>query len=301
MPQAQVINFGEDPYANAMGSFARGFLGEINEKTGQRRNEELFSRIKSKYENDDPEKLFKDVLEAEGFDQEYKRNKLKEITEYASLSTKINKSKYEKELLETKKEDLKLERDKVNNQAKNLSNQELRLQNDAKRLDISAKKNSQKLPGQISKFTSDRLKDADLRWPVQDVSALNNAIEQLMTSEEALGSNEAFQKAFELVEQRREVINNAKITSRPKPWVGSPTEKEVLTSLNQAYEQLKQLHDEQGVNSQKDLRAIAERYGWEKEEITEMLRRIFKEAGQKFKEPKQKETLDITDSILYGQ
>ena len=75
MPSAQVINFGEDPYANAMGGFARNFLSEISEKALQQRNENIFQKIKEKYGKDaQPKDIFRDVLEHGGLDPDYKRN-----------------------------------------------------------------------------------------------------------------------------------------------------------------------------------------------------------------------------------
>lgn len=287
MPSAQVINFGEDPYANAMGGFARNFLTEINEKAGLRRNENIFQKIKQNYGPDaEPEDIFRDVLEHEGLDQEYKRNKLNEIKDYAELSTKKKKTAYDDAMLEVRKEELKIKQKESDDsqkpitpyQKRVLENQDLRLKLDERRLEQAAKTQDEKLPEYIDKYTTSLLKNADVNLPAHDKADLNSFVEQLM--DDGQGVNEAFNKAYNYIQARREKIDQVEITPRPAKWLGEPNPTEIEQGMEQAYQQLKALHDEDGVDNQKELRQIASRAGWLPDEITMMLRKIFQRAGK---------------------
>lgn len=262
MPSAQVINFGEDPYANAMGGFARNFLSEISEKALQQRNENIFQKIKEKYGKDaQPKDIFRDVLEHGGLDPDYKRNKLNEIKEYAAIATRGDSEK-----------PITPYQDKV------LKNQEARLLLEKRRLDQGADVNEKKLPEYVNKYTSGLLKDAEIRLPVHDRSDLNSFILQLIT-EDGLGVDEAFNRAYDYIQARRDKVDTFKVTPRPSPWFGE-NQKELAESKEKAYQELKSLHDEDGIENQKELRTIAEKGGWKPEEITEMLQLIFKGSGK---------------------
>lgn len=293
MPSAQVVNFGEDPYANAMGGFARNFLGEINEKAGQRRNENIFQKIKEKYGPEaEPEDIFRDVLEHEGLDQEYKRNKLNEIKEYASIATKGKTTPYQKAMLDIRQEELNLkktkaEKDEKKNispyQQKVLKNQEIRLALERQRLEQAAKVNDKKFPEHVDKYTTSLLKNAEEKLPAHDKADLNSFIEQLMSDKEnPMSVNDAFNRAYDYIQARREKVDTVKITPRPTKWGGTTwaDQEDIEQSMEKAFTELKALHDEDGVDNQKELRAIAERAGWKAEEITEMLKAVFRGAGK---------------------
>lgn len=291
MPSAQVVNFGEDPYANAMGTFARNFLGEINEKAGQRRNENIFQTIKDKYGPEaKPEDIFKDVLEHEGLDQEYKRNKLNEIKEYVAIATKGKTTPYQDAMLKIREEELNLKKNKAEKgedekqitpyQQKVLKNQETRLALERQRLEQAAKTSDKKLPEYVDKYTTSLLKNAEEKLPAHDKADLNAFVEQLMTDEETpMSVNDAFNRAYDYIQARREKIDNVKITPRPSAWFGD-NPNEIAENQEKAYLELKSLYDEDGIENQKELRAIAERAGWKPEEITEMLKAVFKGAGK---------------------
>lgn len=291
MPSAQVIDFGEDPYSNAMGGFAKNFLGALNKRTAEKRNDEIFSKIKEKYGPDaSAETIFRDVLESEGLDQEYKRNKLDEIKDYAALSTKGRTTPYQNAMLEIRKDELNLRKDKAEKEAegkgitpyqeKVLKNQEVRLAQDKRRLDQAAQKQEADLPQRIDRYTSGLLKDADTKLPAHDKADLNSFIHQLMT-EDKLGVDEAFNRAYDYIETRREKVDNVKITPKPTSWIGSPNPKQVQENMEKAFLELEALYDEDGVESQKDLRSIAERAGWSSEDTTKMLQRLFQSKGKK--------------------
>jgi hypothetical protein len=330
MPSAQVVNFGEDPYANAMGTFARNFLGEINEKAGQRRNENIFQKIKEKYGPDaQPEDIFKDVLEHEGLDQEYKRNKLNEIKEYAAIATKGKTTPYQDAMLKIRQEELNLKKDKAEKgegekeitpyQKKVLKNQETRLSLERQRLDQATKTQDKKLPEYVDKYTTNLLKNAEEKLPAHDKADLNAFIEQLMTDEEnPMNVNDAFNRAYDYIQARREKIDSVQITPRPSSWFKDNPDA-IAENQEKAYLELKALHDEDGIESQKELRKIAEKAGWKPDEITEMLKLVFKGAGKALrgaprKDSSPEETAEIPfeeqgeaaevgglDDILFGE
>lgn len=107
MPQLQVVNTGANPINTALGNISAGFIDQFNQRQQQAKNDEIFSRIKSKYgPNADPDVMFKDILQAEGFDDSYKQNKLAEISQLGAMERNKKRSLYEDELLNIKKEEL---------------------------------------------------------------------------------------------------------------------------------------------------------------------------------------------------
>lgn len=316
MPGLQVVNFGSDPYANAMGEFARSFADTFATKHAQRRNDELFSKISSKYGKDaNPDDVMRDLLQAEGFDQEYKRNKINEIKEYASLIAKGKLTPYEQAMLDFKKEELEIKKKKKSDeekpitpyQRKLLKNQEVRLAQDKQRLEQAAKNEDKKLPEYIDKYTTNLLKDSDTKLPPYDKAELNDFVQQLMTDKEnPMSVNEAFNHAFQYIEGRRERIETFKPTPRPTSWIGDANPQEVAQALDKLYQEIKFLHDEDGIENQKDLREIATRGGWKPEEITKVLQKVFQEAGKKLKGPQgsnQGKAAQVAgvDDILFGE
>lgn len=275
MPQAQVINFGEDPYANAMGNFAKNFLGTINERSAQRRNDDLFRRISQNYGEDaDPEMFLRDVIEAEGLDQEYKRDKIKDITEWAKLSTKANKNNYEQAKLDQRAAEL-LVREETNRIAGE------RVDNEKRKIDLTDASNAGKANKQVSDYASKTLKDSNVTLPAHDVADLKSFMEQLVTDKESpMTVSDAFRHAYNYIEARREKLENVQITPRPAKWLGQSSPQEIETSMEKAFQELKALHDEDGVENQGELRALAKKAGWQPDEITAMLKKIFQQAGK---------------------
>lgn len=279
MPSAQVINFGEDPYANAMGGFARNFLSTINEKTAQRRNDDLFKRIADQYGEDvSTERIIRDVIKAEGFDQDYKRNKLKELTDYATLGAKRDRNGYENAKLEQRREELEV-RKKTNEIAEN------RLNNEANRIQATAEKNKGTTSKQINDYASKVLKDASVNLPAHDRADLTNFMDQLVNDpENPMTIPQAYKQAANYIDARREKIDTVKIAERPGYWSGTP----IVTAMQQAITDLQALHDEDGIDNQKELRTIAKRSSWKDEEITAMLQRVFASNGKKLRGPAPK-------------
>lgn len=107
MPQLQVVNTGANPINTALGNISGAFIDQFNQRQQQNKNDEIFSRIKSKYgPNADPDMMFKDIIQAEGFDESYRQNKLEQISQLGALEKSKKRSLYEDELLQIKREEL---------------------------------------------------------------------------------------------------------------------------------------------------------------------------------------------------
>lgn len=309
MPSAQVIDFGEDPNATSIGGFAKNFLTEVNDRATQRRNDELFRRIADKYGKDsNPEEMFTDILKSEGLDQEYKRNRLNEIKEYAELSNKKKLNLIEQAKLEQRQNELKA-REETNRIA------DARLQNEIRKTNAQGTKSKASLPKQISDYTKNILKESGESLPTNDLLDLNNFVEELVSDEESpVSIPDAVKHAYQYIQARREKIDTHQITPRPTPWVGSANESDLNRDMDRAYQELKALYEEDGIDNQKDLRSIAERSGWKKEEINVMLQRVFRENGKKLRGSTPEQSAEIPaseqgvvseiggiDDILFGE
>src|SRR5690606_12163405 len=169
MPSLQVVDFGPDSFSDTMGKFAQGFSDSFFQQQSQKRNEELFSRIKEKYGKDaSPDRIMKDIIEAEGFDPEYKKDLVKDITEYAKLASLKKRSMYQDEMLDIKKQELDIKKAKASGedglseyQKRNLALQEVRLANEKQRIEISNKKNESSAPKLTADYINSIYKDAD--------------------------------------------------------------------------------------------------------------------------------------------
>lgn len=276
MPQAQVVNFGEDPYANAMGGFAKNFLTEINEREGQRRNDELFQNIIKNYGEDaNPTDVLKDIISAEGFDQEYKKNKIKDIVDWATLSAKTDLNGYEAAKLKQREAELKV-REEGNKIA------EQRVANEKDKAETTKLNTKRDLTKQINDYSTKTLKNAGLELPAHDQAELDDFMDQLVT-EKDMSIPQAFSNAFPYIEARRDKIDNVQIT--PPGWTSSGTDQ----AREKAIQELVVLHDEDGIDNQKDLRAIVKRAKWSDEEATKILTEVFKRLGKALRGRPRKE------------
>lgn len=296
MPALQTVNFGNDPYADAFGGFVKNFTSVLNEKSAQKRNEDLFKRIKEKYPSDvKPEQLFADVLSSNGMDQDYKRDLLGEIKQYADLATKKDKTLYDEAVLEQRRDELlaREEGNRIN---------EIRVQNQGKALENATAKGKKDLPKAIADYSDKLLKDSDVKLRPQDKAELNSFIEQLVEDGESI--NKAFPRALEFIEKQKVIVDDGKITPRtPEPFFGQLDPKKLNEDMEKASADLQRIHDEDGITSQRDLRSIAERSGWKPEETTRMLQRVFQRAGKKLKGPSVKTANNeaSVDDILFGE
>src|SRR5690606_25937144 len=287
MPSAQVIDFGSDPFADSIGKFAQGFSNAYYEKQNQEKNEKIFDRIKKKYgPNAKPDQMLRDIIEAEGFDESYKRDLIKDIKDYAALSTKKELTPYQEEMLNIRKEELDLKKRKGEQddgmtpyQKRNLELQEVRLENDRKRIENAARNQDEKFPKLVADYTNSVLKDSDNKLPPSDKAILNQRIQSNIT-DDGMTMDEAFNEALDYIDMKNQIVDSAQLEERPTRFFGEATQQELEQAMGKAYEGLKQLY-EAGIESQRDLRAIARRAGWQPEEITAMLQRIMQRKGKR--------------------
>ena len=113
MPSAQVVDIGGDPFAETMGNFAKNFGSTFLEANKQRKNEDIFKKIRQAYGPETPpEDMLRDILQSEGMDQSYKKDLIGQIKDYGALKNKKSLTPYEKAKLDNDEKSLKLRTDK---------------------------------------------------------------------------------------------------------------------------------------------------------------------------------------------
>lgn len=294
MPSAQMIDFGPDPLTESMGKFASGFSDSFFKQQTQKKNEDIFQRIKESYGPDaKPDRIFRDILEAEGLDQDYKRDLLKEVKEYASLAGKKDLTPYQAEMVELRKQDLNLKKAKQEEetpitpfQQQNLKLQRERLNVDRQRLKQAADKNEKSLPDLVSKYTNSVLQNADQKMPAADKALLNSRMISNIR-DDGLEIDAAMEEALDYINMKNQIVEEAEIETRPQDGTFfNTTPQKMEEAFNKAYQNLNQLY-EAGIDSQRDLRNIAKRSGWKPEEITELLQAVYSSHGRKARTSKQ--------------
>jgi hypothetical protein len=262
MPAAQVINFGEDPYANAMGGFAKSFLGTLNENQGQRRNDDIFKKVMSKYGPDaEPEMIYRDIANAEGLSQDYKRDKLKETLDLATLKSKKTQiTPYQQAMIDIREQELNIKKANANKpkekpltdyQQEVLANARIRLEKQELQLKQAAERESAKFPKLVADYTNSQLKGADKQLSIEDKADLNGLMERLLKDKKnPVSTPEAFQSAYQMVTNRREQIDDAAISKKPY-W-----SRDIPMGEEQAYNELLQLKQQFGL-TEKELKKKA--------------------------------------------
>lgn len=130
MPQLQVVNTGASPINTVLGNISGNFIDSFNSRQQENKNDEIFSKIKSKYGPDaDPDMIFKDVLQSSGMDQSYKKNILGTIKEYAALRSDKKRNSYEDAVFDLRKQELGITKEKFTHQ-KSIDEREIKLKED---------------------------------------------------------------------------------------------------------------------------------------------------------------------------
>src|SRR5690606_27983378 len=103
-------------------------------------------------------------------------------------------------------------------------------------------------------------------------------------------------EAIDYLEMKNILVNESKITNRPSSYGGwvNPSPEQIEKGMEDAFKELEALY-EAGVESQKDLRIVASRAGWNPEEITMMLQELFKRHGRKVRSPTKKIEAEVED------
>lgn len=305
MPSAQILDFGPDPFAENIGNFARGFSGTYFKEKNRKKNDEVFSRIKSRYSPDaKPEDIFKDILEAEGIDEDYKIDKLKQAREYADLVRKTKKTPYQQERLEIAQEELQLKKNKAALGPKPITPQEEKLNKyrdealdlQRQRIAIANKNKDESLPKKISDFTNSILKDTNENLNALDKSFINQRILDNIRNQ-GMTVDQAFRESLDHLNTKNEIVKTSQIEKKPIAGYFSPLDpKQLLQSKEKAFLDLENLYNN-GIDSQTDLRTIAKRNGWMPEEITHLLQSLYSSKGRKLRQASATETAkEITGS-----
>lgn len=291
MPSVQVVDFGPDPRAQAMGSFTHNFLNKLYEGGEKRRDENIFEDIKNRQkEGGSIEDLYADVIGAKGLSQSYKENTLKDLKELATLISNKDKTSIRSAENETRKDTNKI------NAA--------RVANTSKQIDQANKNQKHKLTNEISKYVNTTTKDS--KYNPEDKAMFNEMIQFQLDNNPELTIPQAFRQAEEAIIAKNDIVNHSKFVEKQKVGFFGATQQQYEKSYQDAEQTLEKYYDE-GITSQTDLRKIAKRGGWDDAEITEMLQNVFRRNGRKARTPKPKEeakeeetkTEDL-DEVLFG-
>lgn len=286
MPSAQVINFGEDPRANAIGGFAKNFLQTIEKKTEQRRNEDIFKKIADNYgPNAKTEDVLRDVIKAEGLGDEFRKDRIKELTDYAALKNKSELNGYEQAKLLQRQQELAV-RDKE------LSIKEQRLVADQDADIRRDQKAARDLTKDVVKYNQKLIENSRVKYSPTETAAIDTITEQLM-AEEKIGLPEASSRAIQVADERREALDEAVIT--PAGWTGD-NEETIEAAFNDLLQIYQQYHP-----TQTELRKIAEK-NHTKGVAQKLVQRVLQVAGKKMlgPQPKSPQEQAAEDAALLG-
>lgn len=240
MPSLQVVDLGPDPRSEAVGGFARNFAENFKRLQAQKRNEQMFNKLREKYGDDiDPELLSRDLIGAEGFDPEYKQDYFGRLKDYSNI--KENKEKIslrDKEIQNAEKRNIideikaKNEQTKANNQAK-------------RDKDTQVYKNQKYVQNELKARESDNIPG----WLKSKITPLvNEGVNKGMTVDAA------YNRVIQEVDRIIDIIENGTVTPDTHYTRTDPQE------LEQAAQDLAQLY-QNGITRQEDLKKILKRSG----------------------------------------
>lgn len=280
MPSIQVVDFGPNPISQAVGDFTKSFAGTFFKNQNKKKDDEIFTRIKENYgTNATPEKMYRDLTESTGLSEDYKKDRVREIKDYASLVTKGGEkpiSAYQAALIQQRDAQAKLQEKRIN-------------------AAIADKKNN--LPKLVADYTNTQFKDTGTTLDVTDKNYLNSRITENLN--EGMPLDKAFEEAYETYQIKKEIVAVTQIPPKPKSWLGQPSKEDVNPAMDQAFQELNKLYDA-GITAQRDLRSIAKRAGWSPEEISEMLNLVYQRHGKKAKSQEPEKPKESVDDILFG-
>lgn len=278
MPSAQVINFGEDPTANSIGGFAKNFLKTIEDKTEQRRNDEIFKRISDNYgPGTKTEDFLRDVIKSEGLGNDYKKDKIKELTDFATLKNKSDQNGYELSKLQQRQDDLK-SRERKND----LAEKRLDIDKDeAKRRNDKAGRDS---ANDITKYNKDIIERSRLRnLSASELAAFDDITGQYVNGfegEEPLSLPAASAKALQFVQDRREYLDDLATITKPS-FYGVDGE-----ALDNAFNELLEIYQTYHP-TQKELMRIAKK-SFNDNFSTKLVQKVLQADGKKMRATSKK-------------
>ncbi len=266
MPSAQVVDIGGDPFAETMGNFAKNFGNSFLEANKQRKNEDIFKKIRQAYGPETPpEDMLRDILQSEGMDQSYKKDLIGQIKDYGVLKSKKGLNPYQQVKLDNDEKSLKLRTEKQ----------------DAAKTAAEAKQ-AALLPDKIASYTDKIYKDEARKPSVGDKTEINKIMHEAVTKM-GMSIPEAFEKATEYMEFKKQKIDQAKISGPPKLFLGGfaggITPEEKSESMTQAFNGLSD-HYDQGITDEKDLKKIAKKALWDDKDINTLVSKVFQSKGK---------------------
>jgi hypothetical protein len=283
MPSLQTVNFGPNPLNESLKNIASGFIEKYNQNESKKKNDEIFNRILSKYPKDtDPTLIYRDMLTAQGLDEDYKKNRITELKDYASLASKKDKTPYQEAILDQRKKDYDLKVDKdnrqkaadiINAQAKEVTNKESHL----KYIKNYTKKERESL---------NEYENADF------MRMISQSEDDAKASGEVFDIDIAVAETLEAIQNKKKIIADTVPTLKPTPeWqgikgYGQPQWEIPAQALSEAktklFNDLNKLYNS-GITRQSDLTKIAERGKWDKEEIQKVIMQVLQYNGKKAK------------------
>lgn len=147
-----------------------------------------------------------------------------------------------------------------------------------KRIDAASQKNKQDLPKMISAYTKSYSKDADL--DPDDKLELDRYVRESYNDGQT-DLDQSLQEGIEYIAQKRDIIENTPVVD--KPFFAGMRKEARENSMQEMTNVLREAYDS-GVRSNRDLKKIALRGGWEPQEINQMISRV---RGKPSKKPKQ--------------
>ena len=296
MPSLQTVNFGENPLNTSLKNIASGFIDKYNQNQDQKRNDEIFNRILSKYPKDtDPTNIYRDMISAQGLDPSYKKDRITELKDYASLASKKDMTPYQQAILDQRKDDYDLKIDK-DDRAKAAE----KINADAKK--VTNKENHLKF---IKNYTKKERENLNEYETADFMHMISQSEDDAKESGEEFDIDIAVAQTLEAIANKKKIVTDTVPTLKPSPeWqgvkgYGQPQWEipaQALTEAkNKLFNELNQLYNS-GITRQADLRKIAERGKWDKSEISEVVMKVLQYNGKKSKNTDKPDL----DNILFG-
>lgn len=289
MPSLQVVNTGASPANTALGNISAGFIESFNKRQETARNDEIFSKIKSKYgPSASPDTIYKDILQSEGFDQSYKNNILKQVGDYAALQRNQERTVYEQARLTQLEEDLKIRKKKSEEdpatkpltpyQRETQANRQRYLQIQENKLANSIQAGSGKINKDFANYTNAVLKLSPKPTSPEDKVLLDTVGIQALNGGADIQT--AFNQGLQAIAQKKEIQDNAIPPMNPATSRLQSTPQQEQEARESLFDFLFQAY-QLGVRDPSKLREIAKRGRWGTEEANPIIQKILQNPNKK--------------------
>lgn len=260
-----------DPgFGEAFEGFGRGLVSGYQNRSDEKA---IQNAIVNLGENPSPQDILKAVTGAKTHNPESKANFFKNYLGVGQLEAAQAKAARAGELTPYQKKRIELEESRLNKkptitpyQEENLRLQRLRLDNETKKIANAKEKSSRDLPKMIASFTENYTKDVGLS--AEDKLDFDKIVQQEYAKDD-VDLTDAVTTAFEIMEQKQELLANVPVVDRPFLGVGLDQAKSGMTQV------LQQLFN-QGVTAKRELKQVARRGGWNGKEADEMIDQVKK-------------------------